>query len=192
MTVAIDAQRQTPGVREVAAGTALAASAAWLVLGGESIFRAETQAYRDGAMLAPWLLALASLALFRAVLGKGAGTVAHRGFIVVFVAMAMAVVGQMGLIVDSTPLKLFALLGMVGFIGGMFTVGIGLWRRGVVPPHLAAALALTQPLTMGAGIAMSPWVPLAESGSYSGAVVHGVTWLLLSRYLWRRGDAQVV
>ena len=89
---------------------------------------------------------------------------------------------------DSTSLKAFAVLGMVGFIGGMFALGAGLWRGAVIPRYGAAALALTQPLTMAAGIAMSPWVPLAESGSYSGAVVHGLTWPLLARYLWKQGN----
>jgi hypothetical protein len=189
VTITLKAQRHGPGLCEMAAGAALITSVAWFTLGSESILRPGTYAFRDGVMLVPWMLALTSLAMLRAVLGKDTGAVAHRAFVVVFAAMALATVGQMGLIVDSMPLKAFGLLGIVGFIGGMMAIGIGLWRSGAVPRGLAVALALTQPLTMAAGVAMSPWVPLTESGSYSGAVVHGVTWLLLGAYLLRRSDA---
>jgi len=159
-----------------------AAGIAWLTLGAESIARPGVEGYRDSFMLIPWLLSMVSLAIFRSALGPSAGKLARHGLSVAIAAMVVAVVGQFGFVVDSLFLKVFAGMAMVGWIGGMGTTGFGLWRTGAVPRWLAAALGLTQPLTMAAGVALSPWVPLENNGSYSGAVVHGLTWLALTAY----------
>ncbi len=47
-------------------------------------------------------------------------------------------------------------------------------------------LVLAGGLCGALGVALSPWVPLENNGSYSGALVHGFTWLALGVYLLRR------
>jgi hypothetical protein len=41
---------------------------------------------------------------------------------------------------------------------------------------------------MAMGVALSPWVPLADDGSYSGAVVHGVVFTALAIWLIRNWE----
>ena len=53
------------------------------------------------------------------------------------------------------------------------------------------ALALSEPPAVLAGLALSPIVPLSESGSYSGAVAHGIVWLAVGSVLWARHDHPV-
>ncbi|MBE0608281.1 MAG: hypothetical protein IH609_02785 [Dehalococcoidia bacterium] len=187
MTTLSSAARRAPaGPLPIAAGVSLAASTFWLALGTESIARPGAFGYRDALMLAPWTLSLASLGLLRTVLGESLNTTAKRGFAISIGAMTVAAVGQIGFLVDATPLTLFAAVGVAAWILGMATIGVGLWRTGAAPRWLAAALGLTQPLTMALGVALSPWVPLENNGSYSGALVHGFTWLALGVYLLRR------
>lgn len=187
MTAFSTAARRAPaGPLPIAAGVSLAASALWLALGTESIARPGEFGYRDALMLAPFGLSLTSLALLRKLLGEKLGVAAKRGFALAIGSMAIAAVGQVGFLADAKPLILFAAVGVTGWILGMAMIGVGLWRTGATPRWLAAALGLTQPLTMALGVALSPWVPLENNGSYSGALVHGFTWLALGAYLLRQ------
>ena len=49
-------------------------------------------------------------------------------------------------------------------------------------------LAMSELLTMAAAAAMSPWVPIRDRGSFSGAIAHGVVFLLISFAVDRRSQ----
>jgi hypothetical protein len=55
----------------------------------------------------------------------------------------------------------------------------------VLPRWTGWLIALTQPLTMATGLALSPWAALEPHGSYSGAVAHGLVCLALATALMR-------
>jgi hypothetical protein len=52
------------------------------------------------------------------------------------------------------------------------------------------AVAFTQVGTMAMGVALSPWVPLQNEGSYSGAIVHGIVFLALGAWLLRASSTR--
>lgn len=164
---------------------ALVAGLAWLGLGLESIIGPEREDYRNTLIMVPWLTTMA------VVYGihdrhRGFGSRMERwGARILLGAMALSAISQPAFIFHNDILLPFAIAGFIGFLGGTVLFGDALYRLGVIPRALAAGIAATQAGTMATGLALSPWVPLQDDGSYSGAVFHGVVFTALAVWLIR-------
>lgn len=162
------------------------AAAGWLVLGLESLARHEPRQYRDGLFLAPWALYAATIAGIHLLQRHRGGRLERWGFRAVMGAMALTAVGNVGIVLGSDTLRSAAFpLGPVGFVLGMAAFGLGTNRAGMHPRRVGTLIALAQPLTMATGLALSPVAGLHETGSYPGAMFHGVVLLLLVAVLRR-------
>lgn len=164
---------------------AMFAGLAWLCFGLESIVRPHEENYRNALFYVPWLPSIAVVYGLHDL---------HRGFASQFErwsarlllgSMALVVVAQPAFIFDVEPLLPLAIAGFVGFVAGTVSFGAALYRLGLVSRPLAAGLAFTQLGTMAMGLALSPWVPLADDGSYSGAVFHGVVFSAAALWLMK-------
>lgn len=166
---------------------ALFGGLAWAALGLESIVRPHQEGYRNTLIYIPWI---PTMALIYGVhdLHRGLGSRFERWAAGVLLgAMALVVVSQPAFIFHTDLLMPFAIGGFIGFLVGTVALGIAVYRLKVMPRALALGLALTQLGTMAMGVALSPWVPLADDGSYSGAVVHGVVFTSIAVWLIRVG-----
>jgi hypothetical protein len=160
------------------------AGLAWTALGLESIVRPEQHNYRDYVMFVPWVLTLVAIVGIHQIQRTQGGRLERWGFAAVAASMtvgALAAIPQAFGQLEST----FAFVAPV-WVLGMIVFGIGTSRAGVFPRWVGIALALSELLTMGAAAAMSPWVPIRDRGSFSGAVAHGVVFLLVSLAVDRR------
>lgn len=170
-----------PASLRAAARWATAAGIAWTLLSIESIARPDVMDYRDVAFLVPWLLTLATVAAIHRIQGdrlRRAGRVAFRG---VVASMAAGALGSVAL--------------LLGWTGSHFAVAVPFWvlsmavygtataRAGVLPRWIGVALALSEVLVIATAVALSPWVPLSDHGSFSGAIAHGVVFLAIGRSL---------
>jgi len=160
------------------------AGIAWTALGLESIVRPEQHNYRDYVMFVPWVLTLVAIVGMHQIQRTQGGRLERWGFAAVAASMtfgALAAIPQAFGQLESS----FAFVAPV-WVLGMIVFGIGTSRAGVFPRWVGIALALSEMLTMGAAAAMSPWVPIRDRGSFSGAVAHGVVFLLVSFAVDRR------
>ena len=157
--------------------TALAGTA-WLALGLESIIRPEQHNYRDTVMNVPWLLTLAVVFGIHQRQRHRNGRLERWGFVGVVVSMIAAV----GLVLPQSvgAIDTIFALTVPAWILSMFAFGIGTARAGVFPRWVGVGLAISELLTMGAAAAMSPWIPLRDRGSFSGAVAHGIVFLSIA------------
>ena len=167
------------------------AGLAWLCFGLESIVRPHAHDYRNTLFYIPWIPTVALVYGLHDMHRRANSGLERWSAWTLLGAMAAVVVGQPAFIFHSDALLPVAVAGFVGFIAGTVSFGIALSRCGRLPKPLAVSLALTQLGTMAMGLALSPWVPLADDGSYSGAVVHGVVFTSIAIWLLRRGRAEV-
>jgi hypothetical protein len=158
-----------------------AAGLAWLALGVESIVRPDPRDYRDIAFLVPWCLTLAGVIALERLQRARLGRVGRIGFVGLVVAMLAVIAGSVALMLGLTDTHF--MFAVPPWILTMAVFGGATARAGVVPRWVGVALALTEPLTIATGVALSPWVPLAEHGGFSGAVAHGVIFLSIARAL---------
>ena len=166
---------------------ALAAGAAWIALSLDSILRPHPERYRDALFVVPFALSLLSVIGVHALQRERAGRLGRLGFWATVATMLAALVGQIAIVAQISALEWLAFpVGLLGWTAGMALFGIATARAGVLPRWCGAALALSEPLAVVAGLALSPIVPLSESGSYSGAIAHGVVWLAVGSVLRSR------
>jgi hypothetical protein len=158
-----------------------AAGLAWLALGLESIVRPEAQDYRDIAFLVPWCLTLGGMTALYRLQRERLSRAGRVGYLGVVVAMTSAIIGSVPLILGVTETHF--MLAVPLWVLAMAVFGGASARSGVLPRWIGVAVALAEPLTIATGVALSPWVPLVEHGSFSGAVAHGVIFLSIARAL---------
>jgi hypothetical protein len=175
-----------PFDRRLAVG-AMLAGVTWSMLAIDSIARPEPEPARGQLVLLPFVLTLVGVVGLHARQRDRSGPLGRFGFAVVVGAMVAVVVGQIGMVVDVDGVR------WLGFPGGVlvWTVGMAIFgvstaRAGVLPVWCGAALALAEPLTIAAAVALSPIAPRQPSGSYSGAIAHGLIWLAIALLLWTR------
>jgi hypothetical protein len=173
--------------RRVAVVAALA-GVGFLALGVESVLgRDGIVDGRDLAFIAPWVLLGLTVWGVHVVQRPADGRLGARAAGVVLAAVLVTSVGTVGLGLDVPALEAVVPLGALLFVGGMVAMGIATTKAGVLPRWAGWLIALTQPLTMATGVALSPWAALEPHGSYSGAVTHGVVCLALAGALVRVG-----
>jgi hypothetical protein len=170
-----------------AAIVALFAGAAWIAVGLDTIVRPDVYTYRDVLILIPWLATGAALVQLQRVQASRAGQLGQVGIWMLVAAIAIGAPGSESAVFGVDWLAAGAAASIPAFIGGMMLFGIATARAGVLRTRAGVAMALSEPLTMAAGLALSPIAPLADHGAYSGAVVNGICTLVIAAELWRAG-----
>jgi hypothetical protein len=167
-----------------------AAGFAWVSLSMLSLLSPEPARYLDVLFVVPYTLSLAGILGLHALQRRHAGRLERTGAWVSVVGMAVTLVGQVGIITDLEVLKRTALpTGVAIWLLGFALFGVATARARVLPPWAGAAIALSQPLAVVAGLALSPISPLSSTGDYSGALAHGLVWLALSAALRAHREA---
>lgn len=174
--------------RSPAVGLAAAAGVAWFALGTESILRPDPAAYRDVAFLVPWVLTLGTLVALHRLQRHALGRVGRASFGLLVVSMSAVVVLTAPALLGQELVRHFTYAVPV-WVLAMAAYGVATARAGVLPRWAGAGIALTEPVTIATGVALSPLVPLSEHGSFSGAVAHGVIFLALARGLTQHRSA---
>ncbi|MGE3072979.1 MAG: hypothetical protein AB7N24_02560 [Dehalococcoidia bacterium] len=187
MSISVPLARRSAGFNLVALVPVISfvAGFAWLAFGFESIVRPGQYDYRNTLIFLPWLPSMAVVYWLHAERPATAGRVRTFGGRLLLAAMAVVVIGQPGIIFDFEPLLAFAIAGFIGFVFGTLAFGLGLYLDRALPAPLALSVMLTQVGTMAMGVALSPWVPLEDDGSYSGAIVHGFVFTALAFWIAR-------
>lgn len=172
-----DAETRVASVAAAVAGTS------WALLAVESIARPQPRVYRTVAWYIPWLattVAVDRLHRLQSEHSDQMETLGHRlnvaGAPVIAIGNALSVRPRGG------P---YAAAAALTWAAGLVLFGIGTARTGVLARWIGPAIALSQPLTVVAAVAMSRRVPLSPVGSYSGALAHGAVWLSIARSLRR-------
>jgi hypothetical protein len=162
------------------AASALGASLAWAALSLESIARPDPEDYRSVLFLVPWLLSAAGLAGLHAAQSKRSGRFGKIAFWMTLSTMAALTVGTLAAAaeIDFIERLLFP-SGILIWVVGMTALGVAMMRAGVVPRRVGVALILSEPLTILTAVALSPWIPLANEGSYTGTLAHAVVFLVV-------------
>lgn len=159
--------------------SALLGGAAFAALSLESIARPDPERYRSALFLVPWLLSAGGIVGLHARQRERAGRLGQVGFWATFGAMLVAALGTIAYLADVDALRWLEVVGVLVWTVGMLLLGVATVRARVVAPWAGIALAAAEPATVLTALALSPWVPLENEGSYSGAIANGVAFLLL-------------
>jgi hypothetical protein len=156
------------------------AAIAWAVVSLTSVIEREAKDYIDVMVLAPFALTgIAFMSLH--VLQRDALNQTRLGrvsFAVSAAAMASLLVSQSTIAAGSDRLLWLGFpVGALFWLVGFALYGYATAKAGVLPAKIGIGLAIAEPLTIALGIALSPIVPLADSGSFSGAIGHSAVWL---------------
>ncbi len=173
-----------PSIR-IFAAAAFVAAALWSIVAIDSLVRHDPEDYRNALLLLPWLLTMAALTGIHLTQHHRSGRLERVGYRVVIGGMSLTAVGLAGYVGGIEEMAFVEVAGMVPFILGMIAFGVGTYRAGVFPKHVGIAIALTQPLTMAMGVALSPIAGLHDHGSYTGAIVHGAVLATVGLALFR-------
>jgi hypothetical protein len=116
-----------------------------------------------------------------AVLG-GFGHTVHAGGVLLIVSMAQGSAdrGELATALDesmSSPAGIFSAMGLLGTVVGLLLLTIGLWRAGVGPRWVPAALAAFLVIEF-VGTAITPWASAAGGALYlaSFGALAGTIW----------------
>ncbi|GIH29403.1 hypothetical protein Aph01nite_77130 [Acrocarpospora phusangensis] len=165
-----------PGTAGFFVGTAVVSALCWFALGAESVLNPGAADFRDALVLVPWLLLGATMVGVHLAQRHRSGLTGPAGLAGALSGTLLATAGNTGLILGSDTLLVLAFpVGPLLFSAGMLALGIATYRAGVLPRHAGVLIASSQPLMVGLGLALSPWVPLHPHGGYSGGLWHGVT-----------------
>ena len=175
----------------MASTLALVTGVAWSAASILSLATPEPMRYLDVVMLVPVTLSLLGIRGIYALRRGRGGRLERIGYLMTQFGIPLAFLGQLCMItgVDELKAPLIA-VGMLGWFGGLLLFGIGMAHAGVLPRWAGVTLALSELLTVLAGLALTPISPLSNSGDYSGAIAHGVIWLCVGRTI-RQMDAAV-
>jgi hypothetical protein len=169
--------------RHVAA-VATGAGVAWVSLSLLSILTPDPARYLDVLFVVPFSLSLGAVLGVHAMQRDHAGRLERVGAWISITGMAATLIGQVGIIADLSGLTRTVLpAGVAVWLLGFALFGAGTVRARVLPPWVGVTIALSQPLAVVAGLALSPISPLSSTGSYSGAIAHGLIWLAVGSVL---------
>ena len=165
--------------RTAATGAVLAAlaGAAWFALGIESIVRPDPRDFRNIAFVMPWALTLMAIVTLHRMQRHRGDRLELHGYRAVVVTMIVAGLGHLVLVATDVGIGLAA---VPLWVVAMAAFGIGTVRAGVVPRHVGIMLAVSQLIVIAIALALSPIVPLQSDGSFSGAVGHGLTFVIVA------------
>jgi hypothetical protein len=162
---------------------------AWTAVSVTSLIEREPKDYIDAMVLVPFALTgIAFLSLHqlqRDALGRS-----RLGRISIWVSAAATlslVVSQSTIVAGSDRLLWLGFpVGALAWLAGFGLYGYATAKAGVLPPKIGLGIAIAEPLTIALGVALSPLVPLSDSGNFSGAIGHslvwfGIAWLLSGR-----------
>jgi len=167
-----------------AAAVCISAGLAWASLSLLSILTPEPARFLDVLFVVPYVLSLGGVLGLHAVHRDHADRLERIAAWTSGIGMAVTLVGQVGIITDTDPLTRIVLpAGVVIWLLGFGLFGIAMVRARVLPAWAGIAIALSQPLAVVAGLALSPISPLSGTGDYSGAIGHGLVWLALATAL---------
>ena len=173
----------------------LVTAACWTVFGLESILRPEPENYRDLVWVLPFSLTAVTLTFLHGVQRSAQAGLERVGYAGVMTAMALVVLGNVGLVTDQPLLAAMSFpWGALLWTVALFFFGAGTWRAGVVPWYVGLALILLEPGSIVTGLLLSPIAPLHERGGYSAGVEKGLAVAIIAIGLrtWhrRRRDAE--
>jgi len=158
----------------------IVAGALWCVLSIASLATPDPERYLDALFLAPFSLTLPAFVGLHLVQRDHLGRLGRVGFWLSSAAMTAILIGQMGQVFDVDSLVWLGFpVGLLCWLVGFALYGVATVRAGVLPSWAGLALALAQPLAILFGVVFSPISPVAEYGDYSGALGHGLVWLVV-------------
>jgi hypothetical protein len=152
------------------------------------VIRGGEMHYRDALWAIPWTLTLLTFAHLHVLQRRRGRWVAASG-VAVLVTMGMLLAGFTGLVLGVDALALLGFpLGALLWLVAMVPFGIATARAGVVPRGVGIALALLEPGSILAGVALSPLAGLHDRGNFSGGLEKGLVVLLLAAALGAAAD----
>jgi hypothetical protein len=152
---------------------------AWAAISVTSLIEREPKDYIDAMVLVPFTLtgiAFLSLhqlqrdALSRTRLGRISFWVSAAAMVSLVISQSTIVAGSEWLLWLGFP------VGALAWLAGFGLYGYATAKAGVLPPRIGLGIAIAEPLTIAFGVALSPFVPLSDSGNFSGAIGHSLVW----------------
>ncbi|MGW3351942.1 hypothetical protein ACWDA3_52360 [Nonomuraea rubra] len=160
---------------------AVASFAGWAALAVESFLTPPPRDYRDALVLVPWTLYAVVVAGAHRIQRERTGALATAGLAGTLAGMAVSAAGNLGVLLGNDAMVAVAFpVGPGLFSLGLLLFGVATVRAGVLPRYAGVALALSQPMAIAIGLALSWHVPVHPHGSYTGALGHGLAVLALA------------
>ncbi len=174
----------------------ISAGVAWVSLSLLSILTAQPASFLNVLFVVPYAPSLGGVLGLHAVQRDHADRLEGIGAWCSIIGMVVTLVGQVGIITDADPLTRIVLpAGVVTWLLGFVFFRVAMvWAR-VLPDWAEIAIAISRPLAVVAGLAPSAISSLSSTGDYSGAIGHGLVWLVLGtapRTLRRNATREIV
>lgn len=152
----------------------------WAALGFDSLARPYQDNRRDFVVLVPFTLTAVVLWFIGQMQLTARDRLERVTFWVLMVACCFTVLGGIGNVSHNALLEHLGFpTGPVLWTVGLIGYGIASWRIRIFPRYVAWTLILFEPASILTGIALSPIVPLHDSGSYTGGIEKAVAVLIL-------------
>ncbi len=146
----------------------------WSAMGIESVLRPFQDNRRETFWVLPFVFTIAAFCYVHYLQRRRSRT-ETAGFIIVLIASAIVLLGNIGLQLNIKALEALGFPGgaMVWLIG-LVCFGIGTLLAGSLPKYVGWALILLEPSSILAALALSPIAPLLPRGAYSGNIGKGI------------------
>lgn len=164
------------------AGTCVAFVAAtlWAALGIDSLVRPIQDNRRDFVVLAPFFLTTLVLWFIGQMQKQRRDRLERVTFWVLITACCLTLLGGIGNVLHSPLLEHLGVpAGPLIWTVGLIVYGIASWRTRIFPRYLAVTLILFEPASILTGVALSPFAPLRDTGSYTGGIEKAVVVAIL-------------
>lgn len=174
--------------RFAVAGTCVAFAAAilWAALGIDSLVRPIPDNRRDLVVLAPFFLTALVLWFIGQMQKQRRDRLERVAFWVLMIACSLTMLGGIGELLHNPLLERLAVpAGPLIWTVGLIVYGIASWRTRIFPRYLAVTLILFEPASILTGVALSPFAPLRDTGSYTGGIEKAVAVTILAFALRR-------
>jgi hypothetical protein len=171
----------SPSLVRRSATFAFVAGIGWATAGLLSLALRKPHGFLDILLSVPILVMLGAVSGLHALQRERAGRLGAVGYRAMLLGTPVVLLGQVGIIVDNELLLKTALpAGMSIWILGLILFGAATARARLLPRWIGIGIALSQGLAVLVGLALSPISPLANSGTYTGALAHGAVWLAVA------------
>jgi hypothetical protein len=181
----------SPSAVQRSARFAIATGIGWISAGLISLALREPHRFLDVLLVAPIALQLGAAVNLHALQRDHSGRLGQMGYRALLFGTPVVLLGQVGIIAGSDLLMKTALpVGMLVWVPGLLLFGVATARARLLPRWIGVGIALSQGLAVLVGLALSPISPLANTGTYTGALAHGVVWLSFALALRARATDQ--